>query len=119
MENLVDGDSEQHPEQLVTFPDEDSTPTEERDLSDLSVAAVLAGDQLTLPNHNGPLMTVGTAGDVVKFEEKRTTSASKRKIVTNGFSSEQVSVDKFSFAFKTTTRQMGLFFTRPPPIRPK
>jgi hypothetical protein len=32
------------------------------------------------------------SADTVKFEQKRTTSASKTKIQTNGFSSEQVSL---------------------------
>lgn len=93
MDNLVD-DSD-HSEQLVTFPDEDNTPTEERDLGDFSVATVRApnSDQLALHNtnnNNGLLNKVESAADVVKFEEKRTASASNRKIVTNGFSSEQV-----------------------------
>lgn len=33
---------------------------------------------------------VGTTMDTVKFEEKRITSASKTKVITDGFSSEQV-----------------------------
>lgn len=93
MENLVDSD---HSEQLVTFPDDDSTPTEERDIGDLSVAAVLAssgsainGDQLVIHGSGGPMCMAGSA-DIVKFEEKHTSSTSKRKIVTDGFSTEQV-----------------------------
>lgn len=97
MDNLVD-DSD-HSEQLVTFPDEDNTPTEERDIGDFSVAAIRASnnDQLALlnNNNNGLLNKVESAAEVVKFEEKRTASASNRKIVTNGFSSEQVRWDIF------------------------
>lgn len=87
-------DDSDHSEQLVTFPDEDNTPTEERELGDFTVAAVKAtnADQLAMANsnNNGLLNKVESAADVVKFEEKRTASASNRKIVTNGFSSEQV-----------------------------
>lgn len=100
MDNLVDGgggDSD-HSEQFVTFPDEDNSPTEERDLGDFSVNSVLGSgstDQLAMHhnhnNTNGSLNRLGSAtADVVKFEEKRTASASNRKIITNGFSSEQV-----------------------------
>lgn len=97
MDNLVD-DSE-HSEQLVTFPDEDNTPTEERDLGDFTTVAAIRPsnpDHLALHisnnnNHNGLLNKVeSAAADVVKFEEKRSASASNRKIITNGFTSEQV-----------------------------
>lgn len=92
-------DDSDHYEQLVTFPDEDNTPTEERDPADFSVAAIRASnnDQLSMHNNNnnGSLNIIGsTAADVVKFEEKRMASASNRKIVTNGFSSEQVRKNK-------------------------
>lgn len=87
-------------EPLVTFPDGD-TPSEELQL-DLStgtggggggggvVCVPMSGggggggDELSLTN--GQLCST----DTVKFEEKRMTSASKTKVITDGFSSEQV-----------------------------
>lgn len=42
--------------------------------------------------------------DTVKFEEKRTMSASKTKVITDGFSSEQVNiVMKAEVVFYSTT----------------
>lgn len=78
MENLID-DHESEP--LVTFPDGDS---EEELQLDLEQAIPIVGDdQLQCVNAGGV--------DTVKFEQKRTTSASKTKVITDGFSSEQVS----------------------------
>jgi hypothetical protein len=76
MENLVD---DPQSEGLVTFPDDNP----ENDL------------QLELPNDQ--LQTINTNGltgssDTVKFEQKRTMNTSKTKILTNGFSSEQVRI---------------------------
>lgn len=80
LENLVDcPDSEP----LVTFPDD--TPSEELELD------LLPANKLT--NGSGELcLSNGTLGmaETLKFEEKRVTSASKTKVITDGFSSEQV-----------------------------
>lgn len=89
MENLVDGGGDDNCQPLVTFPDSDS-PTDELSL-DLSAAAhqlcpsVSAAERMQLQNG------CGTMVDTVQFEEKRTTSASKTKVVTDGFSREQAS----------------------------
>lgn len=83
LENLVDGPDN---EPLVTFPDGD-TPSEELQL-DLSPTMAVV-----VPSDLGSLTTEqmgGTTVDTVKFEEKRITSASKTKVITDGFSSEQV-----------------------------
>lgn len=98
MENLIDGPSDT--EQLVTFPDDDVA-------DELSNGAGGSGgisscgassELMLMPNGaqlvgvvGGGQLCVGNAGagDTVKFEEKRTTSASKCKVITDGFSSEQ------------------------------
>lgn len=80
IENLVDGPDN---EPLITYPDGD-TPSEELQL-DLSTATSMPmSGELSLTN--GQL----SATDTVKFEEKRMMSASKTKVITDGFSSEQV-----------------------------
>lgn len=82
LENIVDVPDT---EPLVTFPDEPN-----------------AGD-LELELHAPPLITTSPTDltidndhlnsvDTVKFEEKRMTSASKTKVIKDGFSSEQVSL---------------------------
>lgn len=63
-------------EGLVTFPDDES--------GDLQLDLVPA-ETMQLQGVNG----LGSS-DTVKFEQKRTMNTSKSKIVTNGFSSEQV-----------------------------
>lgn len=71
-------------EPLVTFPEGDS-PTDELTL-DLSVAhqlPVSSSELMQLQNGSGAVV------DTVKFEEKRMTTASKTKVVTDGFSREQ------------------------------
>lgn len=68
-------------EPLVTFPEGDS-PTDELQL-DLTTVPQLQSELMQLQN--------GTLVDTVKFEEKRTTTASKTKVVTDGFSREQAS----------------------------
>nr|XP_036215088.1 NAD(+) hydrolase sarm1 isoform X4 [Bactrocera oleae] len=75
IENLVDSDAEP----LVTFPDTDD---DHHNLADLVSAS------------NGKLTTNGLNGsgkivDTVKFEEKRTKTESKTKVVADGFSTEQ------------------------------
>lgn len=80
IENLVDGNDN---EPLVTFPESDS-PTDELSLE--LVSSQLPSSEL-MQMQNG----CGTMVDTVKFEEKRTTSASNTKVVTDGFSREQAS----------------------------
>lgn len=68
-------------EPLVTFPDGDS-PSDELNL-DLSVAMPDVGSDL--------VASINTGSGGTKFEQKSMTSASKTKVVTDGFSSEQAS----------------------------
>lgn len=75
-------DSPEGDQPLVTFPDESTSPLELELHSPLDVAATSDGLALT----NEQLNSL----DTVKFEEKRMTSASKTKVVKDGFSSEQV-----------------------------
>jgi hypothetical protein len=76
MENLVDDPSS---EGLVTFPDD---PTD----GDMQLDLVpMTDDQLQNVTSNGL-----NSSDTVKFEQKRMMNTSKTKILTNGFSSEQV-----------------------------
>lgn len=42
------------------------------------------------PNELSTVVSGGNAADTVKFEEKRMMSASKTKVIKDGFSSEQV-----------------------------
>ncbi|CAO1372534.1 unnamed protein product [Diamesa serratosioi] len=81
MENLVD-DPESEGLVTVTFPDD--PPNDDLQL-DLSPSCLT--EELT----NGQLQTVGNGitSDTVKFEQKRMTSATKTKVLTNGYSSEQ------------------------------
>lgn len=81
LENIVDGSDN---EPLVTFPDGGDTPSEELQLDLCAPTMPMTSGELSLTN--GQLC----ATDTVKFEEKRMTSASKRKVITDGFSSEQV-----------------------------
>lgn len=73
MENLVDDPAS---EGLVTFPDEGHEGDLQLDLA--------PDDQLQCVAANG------LSSDTVKFEQKRMMNSSKTKILTNGFSSEQV-----------------------------
>ncbi|GAB0093847.1 Sterile alpha and TIR motif-containing protein 1 [Sergentomyia squamirostris] len=80
LENLVDSHDDQP---LVTFPDGDNSDTDlQLDLSP-PITSSVAGDLAT---------TTGNM-DTVKFEQKSMTSASKTKVVTDGFSSEQASTN--------------------------
>lgn len=81
MENLVDDNSSEGV--IITFPDENS----DGDLqSDFQLELAPEDDlQSQLQNVTG----LG-ASDTVKFEQSRMMNSSKSKIVTNGFSSEQV-----------------------------
>ncbi|XP_069968192.1 NAD(+) hydrolase sarm1 isoform X3 [Bactrocera oleae] len=75
IENLVDSDAEP----LVTFPDTDD---DHHNLADLVSAS---NGKLTANGLNGS----GKIVDTVKFEEKRTKTESKTKVVADGFSTEQ------------------------------
>lgn len=77
LENIVDGNDDPH----ITFPDDD-----EHDGMNLNMDLVKASNQLST---NGLSNSKGTLVDTVKFEEKRTKTESKTKVVTDGFSSEQ------------------------------
>lgn len=77
MENIVDDNSEPH----ITFPDDD----DDHDIK-LDMDLVKASNQLSA---NGLSSSKGTIVDTVKFEEKRTKTESKTKVVTDGFSTEQ------------------------------
>lgn len=83
MENILDT------EQKVTFPDDDSDDATERDVmspcSELMQMPVVS--QICRAGGGGDSLLAG--GDTVTFQEKRTTSASKHKVTTDGFSSEQ------------------------------
>lgn len=91
MENLIDGPDT---EQLVTFPDDDVTD----DLPGGNITSPSTTELILMPNGCTQLAGIGggqlcvganSTGETVKFEEKRTTSASKCKVITDGFSSEQ------------------------------
>uniref|UniRef100_A0A1B0CHP5 ADP-ribosyl cyclase/cyclic ADP-ribose hydrolase n=2 Tax=Lutzomyia longipalpis TaxID=7200 RepID=A0A1B0CHP5_LUTLO len=78
LENLVDSREDQP---LVTFPDGDGPDNDlQLDLSP-AISSSVAGD----------LATTTGAVDTVKFEQKSMTSASKTKVVTDGYSTEQAS----------------------------
>jgi hypothetical protein len=108
MENLVDDDDT---EPLVTFPDSES-PSQELQL-DLSPTMPQMPSELT--NGHGK-HSVGNV-DTVKYEQKSMSSASKTKVVTDGYSSEQVSV----FFWFSENLIVNLFstHTRPPQIQHK
>lgn len=88
LENIVDGDDDDTDEPLVTFPDETPTSELELELHAAQLPCVAPGDLSITNNH---LNTT----DTVKFEEKRMVSASKTKVIKDGFSSEQVSVTSY------------------------
>lgn len=80
MENLVDDNSS---EGVITFPDENS----DGDLQTDFQLELAPEDDLQSQLQN---VTGLGASDTVKFEQSRMMNSSKSKIVTNGFSSEQV-----------------------------
>ncbi|XP_037900746.1 NAD(+) hydrolase sarm1 isoform X3 [Glossina fuscipes] len=73
LENIVDDDIQPK----IKFPDDDD--------EEMNMDLVEASNQLSGNGLNGTNVTV----DTVKFEEKRTKTESKKKFVTDGFSSEQ------------------------------
>jgi hypothetical protein len=82
LENIDGTDAEP----LVTFPDD--TPTEEREICLHSPQSIANAKDLN--NAKSYLNSM----DTVKFEEKRMTSASQTKVISDGFSSERVSREK-------------------------
>ncbi|XP_055324987.1 NAD(+) hydrolase sarm1 isoform X2 [Sitodiplosis mosellana] len=82
LENIVDVPDDEEP--LVTFPDEGNGRELELDLRHAQQLVPCASNELSS-------VAVGdlTTTDTVKFEEKRTMSASKTKVIKDGFSSEQ------------------------------
>lgn len=83
LENIVDGDDADEP--LVTFPDETPNGDLELELHATQLPCVTPAELSITNDHLN-------ATDTVKFEEKRVVSASKTKVITDGFSSEQVSL---------------------------
>lgn len=82
LENIVDvPDDEDEP--LVTFPDEPSGRDLELELHSPQLVST-APNELSITNEHL------NSTDTVKFEEKRMMSASKTKVIKDGFSSEQV-----------------------------
>ncbi|PSN54419.1 Sterile alpha and TIR motif-containing protein 1 [Blattella germanica] len=71
------GSSPDMTEPLVTFPDPDTPPP------------VTGTVCLTNPSATSIATSASSSSETVKFEQKRVTSASKTKVVTDGFSSEQ------------------------------
>lgn len=84
LENIVDGNDADEP--LVTFPDETPTGDLELELHATQLPCVAPGKLSVTNDHLN-------STDTVKFEEKRMVSASKTKVIKDGFSSEQVSMD--------------------------
>lgn len=85
----MDSLDDPNPEYQVTHPD-----------SDGEMGSVI---MMKSPNgiiQNGNMLNGGSSvvstGDTVKFEQKQTTSESKTKVVTDGFSSEQATVNSAS-----------------------
>ncbi|ETN58317.1 sarm1 [Anopheles darlingi] len=77
---------------LVTFPDSET----DDDLS--SIASGLKPMSMVVPNGHGSLVNGTSSGslgnvDTVKFEQKKMTSESKTKLVKDGFSSEQATLN--------------------------
>uniref|UniRef100_A0A182QCA4 ADP-ribosyl cyclase/cyclic ADP-ribose hydrolase n=1 Tax=Anopheles farauti TaxID=69004 RepID=A0A182QCA4_9DIPT len=81
---------------LVTFPDSEN----DDDLSSMAssfkpLAVVNGSNGMLATNGHHPALVNGCAGavDTVKFEQKKVTSESKTKVVTDGFSSEQRAIN--------------------------
>lgn len=89
-------------EPLVTFPD-DTTPTEEREICLHNPQSVANANDLN--NAKSYLNSM----DTVKFEEKRMTSASQTKVISDGYSSERVSKYDYLIKLKRKGRRVLLF----------
>lgn len=79
------------PEPLVTFPDPDtpSPPPVTGTVCLTSPNLVVSNMSPGVGHNTVSTSTAASSSETVKFEQKRVTSASKTKVVTDGFSSEQ------------------------------
>jgi hypothetical protein len=79
------------PEPLVTFPDPDTpSPPPVTGTVCLTSPNLVVSSMPSGVGHNSvSTSTAASSSETVKFEQKRVTSASKTKVVTDGFSSEQ------------------------------
>lgn len=89
----MDSLDDPNPDYQVTHPDSDGE-------MGGSVIMMKPPNGIVVPQ-NGTMMNGGgssvvSTGDTVKFEQKQTTSESKTKVVTDGFSSEQATVNSAS-----------------------
>ncbi|XP_053676658.1 NAD(+) hydrolase sarm1 [Anopheles nili] len=80
---------------LVTFPDSETDDELSSMASSLKPLGANGGSGILVPNgHHHQALMNGCSGtvDTVKFEQKKMTSESKTKVVTDGFSSEQATL---------------------------
>lgn len=89
----MDSLDDPNPDYQVTHPDSDGE-------MGGSVIMMKPPNGMVVPQNgtmlNGGGSSVVSTGDTVKFEQKQTTSESKTKVVTDGFSSEQATVNSAS-----------------------
>uniref|UniRef100_A0A182LY67 Uncharacterized protein n=1 Tax=Anopheles culicifacies TaxID=139723 RepID=A0A182LY67_9DIPT len=80
---------------LVTFPDSETDDDLSSMASALKPLGAKGGSGILVPNGNHQALVNGCAGtvDTVKFEQKKMTSESKTKVTTDGFSSEQATIN--------------------------
>ncbi|XP_035907893.1 NAD(+) hydrolase sarm1 isoform X3 [Anopheles stephensi] len=80
---------------LVTFPDSENDDDLTSMASALKPLGANGGSGLLVPNGHHQALVNGCAGtvDTVKFEQKKMTSESKTKVMTDGFSSEQATIN--------------------------
>ncbi|XP_052892673.1 NAD(+) hydrolase sarm1 isoform X2 [Anopheles moucheti] len=84
---------------LVTFPDSETDDDLSSIASSLKPLGANGGSGILVPNghhhHHHQALVNGCAGavDTVKFEQKKMTSESKTKVTTDGFSSEQATIN--------------------------
>lgn len=97
LENIVDVPDDEEP--LVTFPDESSG----------NLELELRPSQLTATSSNELFSNNDHSADTLKFEEKRMMSASKTKVIKDGFSSEQVIIKLFIILFKILLDDISCF----------
>ncbi|XP_039434230.1 NAD(+) hydrolase sarm1 isoform X2 [Culex pipiens pallens] len=93
LRSSMDSLDDPNPDYQVTHPDSDGE-------MGGSVIMMKPPNGMVVPQ-NGTMMNGGgssvlSTGDTVKFEQKQTTSESKTKVVTDGFSSEQATVNSAS-----------------------
>uniref|UniRef100_A0A182WMD7 ADP-ribosyl cyclase/cyclic ADP-ribose hydrolase n=1 Tax=Anopheles minimus TaxID=112268 RepID=A0A182WMD7_9DIPT len=80
---------------LVTFPDSETDDDLSSMASALKPLGSNGGSGILVPNGHHQALVNGCAGtvDTVKFEQKKMTSESKTKVTTDGFSSEQATIN--------------------------